>query len=175
VRTHPEADDSVTTDVARLTCACATVRRASRAVTQVYDSWLRRHGIEGPQFALLATLDRLGECNQATMGRRFDLDKTTLSRNLKRLNQKGWIVIAAGSDARERRIALTPNGRRRLAAARPAWRQAQEQLRAAMNESDWDAMWGVLTALTRAARVARRGDRHTVSPTQRVGQRPVHI
>jgi DNA-binding MarR family transcriptional regulator len=134
-------------------------------VTQLYDSWLRRHGIEGPQFALLVMVDRLGECNQATMGRRFDLDKTTLSRNVKLLNRKGWIAIGAGADARERRITLTPNGRRRLAAARPAWRQAQEQLRAAMNESDWDAMWAVFTALTRAARVARRGDRRKVSAT----------
>jgi DNA-binding MarR family transcriptional regulator len=127
-------------------------------VTQLYDSWLRHHGIEGPQFALLAMLDRLGECNQATMGRHFDLDKTTLSRNVKLLKQKGWIAIDAGSDARERRVRLTPAGHRRLAAARPAWRQAQEQLRSTMDQDDWNAMWRLFNALTHAARIARRGD-----------------
>jgi DNA-binding MarR family transcriptional regulator len=145
-------------DVARLTCACATVRRASRAVTQLYDSWLRRHGIEGPQFALLAMLDRLGECNQTTMGRHFDLDKTTLSRNLKLLSRKGWIAIGNGADARERRVTLTPAGRRRLAAARPGWRQAQERLRSSMRPGEWSAMWQTLNRLTRAAHLARRGD-----------------
>jgi DNA-binding MarR family transcriptional regulator len=145
-------------DLAELPCACATIRRASRAVTQLYDSWLRRHGIEGPQFAVLAMLDHLGACNQATLGRLFDLDKTTLSRNLKLLKQKGWIAIAAGADARERRVALTLTGRRRLVAARPAWRKAQAQLRATLGDDAWNDMWKGLRALTHAAQVAQRGD-----------------
>ena len=145
-------------NVEELVCACATVRRASRAVTQLYDSWLQAHGIEGPQFALLALLDRLGECNQTAMGRRFDLDKTTLSRNLKLLMQKGWIDVATGSDARERRVRLTPAGRRRLAAARPAWQQAQDQLRSSMRGVDWSSMMTVVDSVTQAARRARRGD-----------------
>ena len=153
-KTNPSLDSGVT----ELVCACASVRRASRAVTQLYDSWLRRHDIEGPQFALLAMLDRFGETNQAAMGRRFDLDKTTLSRNLKLLNQKGWIAIGQGADARERRVTLTPAGQRRLDAARPAWRQAQDRLRAAMSADEWAAMVKVCHALTRAARVAQRGD-----------------
>jgi DNA-binding MarR family transcriptional regulator len=129
-------------EVEELVCACASVRRASRAVTQLYDSWLRDHGIEGAQFALLAMLDRLGETNQATMGQRVDLDKTTLSRNLKLL---------------QHRVALTAAGRRQLATARPAWRRAQQHLQAGMNEHQWDMMWKVFVALTRAARVAARG------------------
>src|SRR5262245_28054777 len=144
--------------VGEFVCACASVRRASRAVTQLYDSWLRRYGIEGPQFALLTMLNRFGETNQTTMGRRFDLEKTTLSRNLKLLNQKGWIAISQGADGRERRVTLTTAGRRRLEAARPAWRQAQDQLRAAMSADEWAAMVKIFHALTRAARAAQRGD-----------------
>lgn len=139
-----------------LPCACATIRRASRAVTQLYEQWLRAHGIEGPQFALLAMMERLGESNQTTMGQRFDLDKTTLSRNLKLLNQKGWIEIVPGADARERRVRLTPDGRQRLAAARPTWQKAQAQLRSALKDRDWDATLHVLNAITKAARRARR-------------------
>src|SRR5437763_16590965 len=103
-------------DVADLACACATVRRASRAVTVLYDRCLQGHGIEGPQFALLAMVDRTGPCCQAAIGRRFVLDKTTLSRNLKRLEQRGWIAMSAGVDGREKRVALTPAGRRVVAA-----------------------------------------------------------
>jgi DNA-binding MarR family transcriptional regulator len=103
-------------------------------------------------------LDHLGACNQATLGRLFDLDKTTLSRNLKLLKQKKWIAIAAGADARERRVALTRAGRRRLVAARPAWRKAQEQLRATIGDDEWNDMWKAMHALTQAAQVAQRGD-----------------
>lgn len=146
-------------EVEELVCACASVRRASRAVTQLYDARLRAHGIEGPQFALLAMLERVGPCNQTEMGRRFDLDKTTLSRNVKILKARGWIDVTAGADARERRVALTAAGRRRLAAARPAWRDAQEALRSVMRRYDWKTMLSVLHAMTGAARVARAGVR----------------
>ena len=140
-----------------LPCACATVRRAARAVTQLYDGHLRATEIEGTQFALLSVLSSLGPCNQAAIGERFALDKTTLSRNLKLLKNKGWIEAAETADGRERRYVLTAAGGKRLAAATPAWRRAQEHLRASMSEKEWDAMWKVFRTLTTAAHTARRG------------------
>ena len=160
-RRGPTTADAPPIDL--IPCACATIRRASRAVTQLYDQWLREHGIEGPQFALLAMLERVGEANQTTMGQRFDLDKTTLSRNLKVLKQKGWIETVAGEDARERRITLTPSGRGRLAAARPTWKKAQAQLRSALNEHDWDTTLHLLNQITAAARRAGRPSRRETS------------
>ena len=143
-------------EVEGLACACATVRRASRAVTQFYDRCLRGHGIEAPQFALLTMLHHVGDCSQTALGQRFDLDKTTLSRNVRLLKQKGWIQVAPGADARERRLTLTAAGRRRLASARPAWQHAQERLRSALGELDWETMFRTLDSLTGAAGRARR-------------------
>jgi DNA-binding MarR family transcriptional regulator len=137
-------------------CACAAARRVARAFTQVYDGCLRAHEIEAPQFSLMSMLDAQGACSHAMMARRFGLDKTTLSRNLKRLERKGWIRVSAGADARERRVALTAAGRARLAAARPAWQRAQAQLRSSMRDRDWDAMWRVFRTITHAAWIAQR-------------------
>jgi len=141
-----------------LPCACATTRRASRAVTQLYDSWLGPHGIEAPQFAMLMLLDGMGPCNQTAIGRHFDLDKTTLSRNVQVLKKKRWIAITPGPDARERHLTLTTTGRHRLAAARPAWQKAQAALRSALKPEEWTAMLTLLNAVTTAAHNARRGD-----------------
>lgn len=138
-------------------CACATVRRAARAVTQLYDGHLRDAGIEGTQFALLSALSSHGPCSQAAIGHRFALDKTTLSRNLKLLKLKGWIEAADAEDSRERRYVLTAAGEKRLAAARPAWRRAQEHLRSSLTAKEWDALWKLLHAMTAAAKAARRG------------------
>ncbi|MBI3400829.1 MAG: winged helix-turn-helix transcriptional regulator [Acidobacteria bacterium] len=138
-------------------CACATVRRAARAVTQLYDGHLRSSEIEGTQFALLSVLSSQGPCSQAAIGHRFALDKTTLSRNLKLLKDKGWIETAAAADGRERRYVLTAAGEKRLAAAKPAWRRAQEHLRTSMTAKEWDAMWKLLHAMTAAAQTAQRG------------------
>jgi len=143
-----------------LGCACATARQVARVLTQLYDSRLRGTGIEAPQFALMMTLDKQGPCNQAALGRRYAIDKTTISRNLKLLERKGWIESPAVGDTRERRFALTAAGRKRLAAARPEWMKAQEHLRTRMTAKEWDAMWRVFRAVTGAAQDVQRADRN---------------
>jgi DNA-binding MarR family transcriptional regulator len=144
-------------EIAELACACAAVRRTARAVTQLYDEILRAHQIEGAQFALLAMIGKSGECTQASLVERFDFDKTTISRNMRLLARKKWIEFARGEDRRERRVRLTAVGRRRLAAAKPAWRAAQGRLRGSMSQRNWDAMLAMFGRLTNAARSARSG------------------
>ncbi len=138
-------------------CACATVRRAARVVTQLYDGYLRSSELEGTQFALLSVLRSEGPCNQAAIGARFALDKTTLSRNVKLLKDRGWIESTDAEDGRERRYVLTATGQKRLAAAKPLWRRAQEHLRSSMTAKEWNAMWKAFRTLTVAAHTARRG------------------
>lgn len=133
-------------------CACATARRTAHALTRMYDASLRDTALEVPQFALMNMLDKVGPCSQATIGRKFALEKTTLSRNLKFLQSKGWVEATPGKDARERCFVVTAAGRAKLTAARPAWRKAQERLRLSMTASQWNAMWQVFQALTEAAR-----------------------
>jgi DNA-binding MarR family transcriptional regulator len=140
-----------------LACACAAARRTARAVTQLYDEILRAHHIEGAQFALLAMIGQSGACTQGSLAERFDFDKTTISRNLRLLARRKWIAFVRGDDGRERRVLLTPAGRTRLAAAKPAWRAAQERLRRSMNQHDWNAMLALFARVTTAARSARSG------------------
>ena len=149
------SNSEVPADAITVSCACATARRAARAVTQLYDHHLRASEIGATQFALLSMLNSTGPCSQATIGHHFALDKTTLSRNLTLLRKKGWIETAPSTDGRERRYVLSKTGRSRMAAAQPAWRRAQERLRGSMTAKDWDAMWNILRALAEAALVAR--------------------
>jgi DNA-binding MarR family transcriptional regulator len=84
------------------------------------------------------------------------LDRTTVSRNLKLLERKGWIRSTRGGDRRERQITLTPAGRKRLAAGRPEWMKAQSQLRAVMTAEEWRAMLRMLHRVLEAVRAAHR-------------------
>lgn len=124
-----------------LPCACATARRISRLLTQAYDRHLREAGVESTQFALLSILAAAGPCTQAALVQRFGVDKTTLSRNLKVLRDRGWIADAEAASARERPCVLAAEGRRRLKAATPGWRRAQAALRASLGDAGWEAMW----------------------------------
>ena len=137
-------------------CACATARQVARLFTQLYDGWLSETGLQAPQFALLMTLDAHGSVSQAVLGRRYALDKTTMSRNLKLFERKGWVTASGADDKRERRFAITAAGHARLAAARPEWKKAQEQLRAGMTAIQWHAMFDAFRIAARAAQGARR-------------------
>ena len=136
-------------------CACLAVRHAARLVTQLYDEELREH-LAMPQFGLLSAIGGLPGCNQATLARALDFDKTTLSRNLKLLERNGWIAHAASQDQRERGYLLTTAGSKLLAAAKPGWKRAQRRLRNAMSATEWDAMWKTLGDISKATRQVRQ-------------------
>lgn len=133
-----------------LPCALAATRRTARLMTQFYDACLEEAGIEAAQFALLMALDTAKDKGQAALGQMLGMDKTTLSRNLKVLREKGWVETVAREDARRRYVSLTAEGRARLREAKPAWRRAGERFRAGMTEREWAAMWSSLEAMMRA-------------------------
>ena len=139
-----------------LACACATSRRAARALTQFYDRCLRDAGIEASQFALLSMLEKMPGSSQAVQGRWLAMDKTTLSRNFKLLKQRGWIEPSPGEDERERAFRLSRAGRERLEAAKPLWQGAQKQLQSILGPRDWEAAFRVMRALTHAAHAAKQ-------------------
>ncbi|HUU32434.1 MAG TPA: MarR family winged helix-turn-helix transcriptional regulator [Vicinamibacterales bacterium] len=146
-----------------LACACASARQLARALTQLYDRRLRRAGLEAPQFAIMMTLTA-GPCSQSTLGRRHVIDKTTISRNLKMLQRKGWVTVATTGDRRERRAALTAAGQERLTRARGEWQQAQAELQGAMPSAQWRAMFTTFrTALTATETLQREGSRDTTA------------
>lgn len=136
-------------------CACATVRRAARLVTQLYDEELRPQ-IEVSQFALLSLLEQNPACTQARLARDAGFDKTTISRNLALMRRKGWVEGAPSDDPRDRRVRITAPGRNVLRAARPGWNRAQERLSSLMTRPEWEQMWPVLDQLTNAAVRARQ-------------------
>ena len=138
-----------------LACACASLRRTARVVTQLYQTELQGTGLRATQFTLLQALEQLGAASQGALGRLLALDATTLSRTLPPLERAGWIRAAAGRDRREVRWSLTPAGRRRLAGALPAWERAQERLRTGLPAKHWRMLIEDLASVGAAARSPR--------------------
>lgn len=134
-----------------LPCACASLRRAARAVTQRYDEALRPTGIRLTQFTLLQVLDLAGPLTQGTLGEQLAMDSTTLSRTLRPLEAEGWIRSRPGADRRERHIHLTAAGKRALERATPAWKEAQRLFREELGEREWAALGPLLMATVEAA------------------------
>lgn len=130
-----------------LPCTCANLRRASRAVTQLYDVQMRDVGLTIAQFTLLQTLSLAGRITQRRLGRILVLDSTTLSRTLRLLEKKGWISRGSGEDRRERQIELTSAGRSKFRAAVPLWNRAQKAVVARLGRRRLDALMRELTLI----------------------------
>jgi DNA-binding MarR family transcriptional regulator len=125
---HPSASPAGPDDPR---CTCHLLRSAARRVTQVYDDALRPAGLKTSQFSLLATLRHAEALTLGELAERLSMDRTTLTRNLRPLQQAGWIErVPDPVDRRRIHLVVTAAGRATLAHARPLWRDAQHAFRA---------------------------------------------
>jgi DNA-binding MarR family transcriptional regulator len=125
------------------------LRRASRAISRLYDEELRGVGLRTTQYSLLITLHRSGEVRQGDLGPLMVLDETTLTRNLRPLVDQGWVAVRAGKDRRERLVSITATGSAKLANARPAWERAQERLNSSLPKGVWESLMSALPEVAR--------------------------
>jgi DNA-binding MarR family transcriptional regulator len=137
-----------------LPCACSTLRRAARAVTQLYDQELRSTGLRATQFTLLMALSHRNDITQGELSNLLALDSTTLTRMLRLLEKDGWIRSIPGDDRRERHLSLTAAGKRKLQEARRHWQKAQARLHASLGGGEWERLQATLDSITAAAREA---------------------
>jgi DNA-binding MarR family transcriptional regulator len=96
-------------------------------MTAFYEPYLAPAGVTLSQYSLLSNLGELAQ-SQAELADRLEMDRTTLTRNLKPLLDQRWVAVTTGKDARQRLIQLTAAGRRQRAAARERWKIAQQAL-----------------------------------------------
>lgn len=124
----------------RLPCACATLRRTARLVTQLYEEALRPTGVGGPQFTLLQALKLAPGVSQRQLGEILGIDSTTLTRTLALLRKRGWLRAESGTDRRALRLGLTKAGEKEYARVLPYWQSAQKRLKQALGDSNWNRM-----------------------------------
>jgi DNA-binding MarR family transcriptional regulator len=124
-------------DIAEVTaksCLATRVRQLSRIVTRVYDDAVRPLGITASQYTLLAQLAARDGITAVEIGHELDIEKSTLSRNLKRLLALELITMDPPAGRRGRGLHLTVRGTGMLVDAYPIWQSAQKAALAAMGE-----------------------------------------
>ena len=133
--------------VSNIACACGRLRRATRALTQLYDDFLAPAGLRVTQFSLLRTLQRDGTLRINELAARLLLDRTALSRNLDPLVDQGLVDIVRGHDARTREVAISRKGATSLKAAMPHWERAQSEVTRHLGAAKLDALLSTLGQL----------------------------
>ncbi len=117
-------------------CTCFRLRRAARQVSQVYDRELAAVDLSLNEYSILRHSEREARLS-GELAESLGMERTTLTRNLKPLLEAGWLKESRGDDARQRFIAITAAGRKRLASAKPHWQRAQQRI---------DASFGIAKA-----------------------------
>ncbi|MEE9276104.1 MAG: MarR family winged helix-turn-helix transcriptional regulator, partial [bacterium] len=64
-------------------CVGLNIRKASRAVTQLYDAALQPAGLRVTQLSVLAVASRMERATISKLGEVLVMDRTTLTRNLR--------------------------------------------------------------------------------------------
>jgi DNA-binding MarR family transcriptional regulator len=110
-------------------CVCFNIRKSARAITQLYEEALRPTGLRATQFTLLVATRVMGAVTISDLAKALVMDRTTLTRNLKPLEQQGLIRILSGKvDRREREVTLTTSGQETLDVALPLWKTIQNHV-----------------------------------------------
>lgn len=121
-------------------CMCASVRRAGRALTNLYDEILAPSGLRVTQFSLLAHLARMDEATLTHLAEVRGMDRTTLTRNLSLLERDGFVTVSAGADRRTRVVRITETGRAAMERALPFWQAAQAHVAAELGGERFGAI-----------------------------------
>jgi DNA-binding MarR family transcriptional regulator len=128
-------------------CVGFNLRKATRAVTQLYDEMLRPAGIRVTQYSLLVVLKIIGPVLVTDLAEKIVMDRTTLTRNLDVMEKQGLVKVAPGEDRRTRWVTITASGSAVLLEAYPLWQQAQAKIRESMGGERLQVLMGDLSAL----------------------------
>ncbi len=133
-------------------CTCFNLRKAARAVTQLFDQVLEPSGLRATQVTLLVAIALASSATVGRLAERLVMDRTTLTRNLAPLAREGLIESASGKDRRTRTVRLTGRGEAALARALPLWARVQARVVQGLGEKRWRSLLADLSETVALAR-----------------------
>ena len=117
-------------------CVGVRVRMLGRMVSRHFDDALRPHGVKLAQMNLLTAIALRGPVQPSEVARRLAIEKSTLSRNLKLLQENGWIRTVQGESGNSHLLELTAAGKRLYQRAAPTWQTAHDELTELMGDRE---------------------------------------
>lgn len=124
-------------------------------VTRHYDAYLAESGLTAVQLPILAAIAAAEEPTFRMLAEQFDLDRSTLSRNLTLLRDRHLLTIGASSGPKPGLLAITATGKKALRVAHRRWREAQAALVSTVSSDTLDETTRLLKVLRRAMRGSR--------------------
>jgi DNA-binding MarR family transcriptional regulator len=142
-------------------CVGTATRKASRRLTQLYDTALNPCGLRSTQYAILAELDRRSQ-KPPTMRELADalvMDRSALGHNLRPLERSGLIALdESEKDRRRRHVVMAPRGKAKFKEAKRLWQTAQDRFSELFGKSQAADLRATLLAIAYNERLAKLRD-----------------
>jgi DNA-binding MarR family transcriptional regulator len=122
-------------------CNCTALRKASRRISQLYDTALAPSGLKTTQRAILAQISRSEPTTVGALAEALVIDSGALAHTLKPLERDRLVSIEIDPDDRRNRvITLTAKGRAKLTETDALWAKAQRGFEIAFGRAESEAL-----------------------------------
>jgi len=130
-------------------CIAVRIRLLDRVVTGIYNRSQQGLGVKVNQSSILAFLTLHPGASPGEVGRALELEKSTVSRVLGGMREKGWIEVASGEKRGDLSVRLTAQGERLLRSIHGEWTRAQDATRELLEDEGVRALRAVFDVLKR--------------------------
>jgi DNA-binding MarR family transcriptional regulator len=117
----------------------------------MFDEVLAPSGLRSTQLSVLITLARDEPASMPRLAKDLVMDRSTLSRTVRTLEQRGLIEKASIGNGNRKMVSLTDRGRNVVSETLPLWEKAQEQLTSLLGEGKWDTLLDKLSHVVSTA------------------------
>ncbi len=128
-------------------CACMKLRSATRLVTRAYDKALQAVGLKATQYTLLIAVSQAQPVSISRLAELMFMERTTLTRNLRPLEMKGFITTTPGH-GRTVEVSLSKKGSALLKKAALLWKDAQDEFVGRLGVRNWKELSRILNSVT---------------------------
>jgi DNA-binding MarR family transcriptional regulator len=147
-------------------CLGMRVARLHRVISRLYEQALQTAGLTQPQMEILTVLISAGgPVRPSDLGARLMLERSTVSRNLALMQNRGWVTVAETSPTgRAMSVTVADAGVAAFTSASTTWRSAQasaERMLGPAAASTLDQWLGLHTE------IASENDADNSQPTER--------
>ena len=112
----------------KILCNCIALRQIALKLIKTYDEALIDTGIKVTQYSLLKNIEKIGTPNIKNLAIATQLDRSTLARNLEKLERMKLVFLKFGDDKRNKILKLTSHGKQILIKANIAWETIQDKV-----------------------------------------------
>lgn len=110
------------------TCINARIRSLHRLLNSTYMAKFKTYGLGGSMLSILFIIGKNPNINQKSIADILVLDPSTMSRDLKKLIHKGWVIATKGEDPRNSELRLTEEGIILLEEVSPIWQKLHSKV-----------------------------------------------